>query len=159
MLARSVIQIIERMGFIYEDENRWVADFMCDSTGDIVTIVAYEDSDEYGFAKILFDNCDDCGNLRSTITLDQMMLEYERNIRPVPRKSDKKYKVELTMQVEMAVDMNAIFPETYRMYIEDGERYELDIAQLIAKADLTEYCNGAPFSVTDIDINSVEEVI
>ena len=46
MLARSVIQIIERMGFIHEDENRWVADFMCDSTGDIITIVAYEDSDE-----------------------------------------------------------------------------------------------------------------
>lgn len=158
MLARSAVQIIEKMGFVYEDENRWVADFLCDSTGDVVTVVAREDEDEDGISRLLFDCVADSGETISTSTLDQMMLYCERDLKPAPIKSDKKYIVTMNATIKMPVDMNAVFPETYRMYIEDGYTEETEIANSVAKADVTEYCNGAPFNIFDIDFEKIEEI-
>lgn len=159
MLARSVIEIIEKMGFVYEDENRWVADFMFDLTGNVLTIIAYEGQDECGLSRVLFNACDDKGDLLSTSTLDQIMFEYERgNIIRVPIKSHKRYKVGVSMYVVMPVDMDAVFPETYRMYIEEGCRTEEEIAKRVAKADIVEYCNGAPFTQFYTSVESIEEI-
>lgn len=159
MLARSVVQIIENMGFVHEDENRWVADFLFDPTGNVLTIVAYQGENKEGIPMLLFDACSESGNVLSTSTLDQIMLEIERcNLVKVPEKSNKKYIVTMNATIKMPVDMDAIMPETYRMYIEDGCTEETEIVNSVAKYDVTEYCNGAPFSIYDIDFESIEEV-
>lgn len=158
MLARSVIGIIENMGFVRED-SVMTANFLCDATGNILTITAYVGADECGLQRILFNAYDDHDNLLSTSTLDQIMLEYERgHITLVPTKSNKKYRVTMSAKIDIVVDMDAVFPETYRMYIEDGYTEETEIVNSVAKCDVTEYCNGAPFTVTDIDFESIEEI-
>lgn len=159
MLARSVIEIIKKMGFVFVTEDRWTAEFMDSNSRDIFTFIAHESDDLDGFPRLVFTAMDKFGNIFSTNTLDQIMLAFERGeLNPVPAKSNKKYRVSMLVEIETVIDMDTISPETYRMYIEDGCTEETEVANSIAKSHVTEYCSLAPFNITDIDFKRIEEV-
>lgn len=129
LVSRKVEKLLEEMGFVYEDENRWCASFLFDHTGNIINIVGFVHDDKQGIPVFCFRSFDKNDNLLAEFTFDQLMLSYERDMKPVPVKSNKKYKDTYIFQVEIPVDMNDISNSQFENYIRQGYETEEEIAQ------------------------------
>ena len=154
MLKRCIIDIIEPMGFVNEGDKidqRWVAQFLCDCTGNILTVVANETNDEQGVPRIMFNVCDEGGNLVNTITLDQLVMSFMEDLLQVPTKSHKVYIPVYNINLQVPVDMGEVPLHTFNDYVRDGYLEEVDIAEKCALEKLSEF-----FSCTDFNILNYE---
>lgn len=139
MIAKCIKDIIEPIGFVNEGDNeeeRWVANFLCDLTGNILTFALVESADDFGVRKIMFNICDDDGNLVNTATFDQMLMSVERDMQKVPKKSNKIYECVYNLRVQVPVDMTDVLHRKYNDIIRDGYITEPEIAEQVARAEL-----------------------
>ena len=148
------------MGFVYEDENRWAAAFIDDASGEIVYIVGHIEEDENGLRTLLFDVCDARRDyeLVSVISFEQMLFSYERDLKAVPIKTNKKYKATFSATIEVPVEMHAISPIVFEGYIYDGYETEEEIAQHYAYDKLMDHLSEFDGQVVDFQPEAISEI-
>lgn len=149
MIKKCIREIIEPMGFVNEGDKideRWVAQFVCDYTGNILTIVAVEDKDENGVPTIWFNVCDEDGTKVNTMTLDQLLMGFEDGLQMVPPKSHKVYICVYNLRVQVPVDMDEVSQETFNNILRDGYITESEIAEQCARQRLRR-------AFSDVDLN------
>lgn len=159
MLRKCIRDIIEPIGFVNEGditEERWVAQFRCDCTGNILTFVAQEVGDETGVSRILFNVSDETGQRVNTVTLDQLLMSFEQEMEMVPRKSHKVYIGVCNLHVQVPVDMNDVSYQTYNDIIRDGYTSEVEIADQCVRQKLREaFCN-TDMNLLHFDIQQIK---
>lgn len=158
LVSRKVEKLLEEMGFVYEEENRWCASFIFDATGNILSIVGFVADDKYGIPVFCFRSYDENDNLLSEFTFDQLMLAYEREMKPVPVKTDKKYKATFSATIEVPVDMHDISHSVFKGYIYEGYETEEEIAQRYANDKLMDHLLEFNCLVVDFQPEAIEEI-
>lgn len=159
MLKNCIKEIIEPMGFVNEGDNiddRWVAQFLCDLTGNILTIVAEEINDEQGVPRVMFNVCDEEGNLVNTMTLDQLLVSYEQDLQLVPPKSRKSYIAVYKLRVQVPVDMESVTHKTFNNYVRDGYTTETEIAEQCARAKLRHCFSDVDLHLLGFECEQIE---
>ena len=159
MLKNCIKQVIIPMGFVNEGGNiddRWVAHFLCDLTGNILTIVAEEGEDQQGVPRVMFNIYDEEDNLINTLTLDQLLVSFEEDLVMIPQKSNQSYICVYNLRVQVPVDMGQVNKHIFNAYIRDGYVTEPEIAEQCARAILREHFSQSYLNILEMDCEQVE---
>lgn len=160
MVRNCIKNIIEPLGFINEGDGkqeRWVAIFSSVSTRDLITVVLKESCDEWGNSMILFNVCDESGELISTETLDQLLMRIERDLMPIPEKSNKKYASTFNVTVQVPMDMNEMSQEEYLEFMKITTE-EIDIGCHFGIQKLREVFEESSIHVLSYEWESTIEI-
>lgn len=155
MIRGKIKEILESMGFnIIENGKFCRAKFIDDASGDIIKILGKMDSDANGVPQIKFFPLDKDNNVVDHAhTLDQIIMDYETHLLPLPKPSNNNYECVYTLRVQVPVQMCSVMPETYQMYIDEGCKTEAEIAERVATYDLKEFLHldSSPFNLLEIE--------
>lgn len=160
-MKANVTKIIEDMGF-KKSIDEYVADFYEPNSGNFLTFVVKEESDEDGIPRIMFYAHNERLEFLGKYSLDQMMDEAETNLIFVPRKSAKKYLATISLRFNVPVEMTEVDAETYLEWIKTNIQLsigtsEIGVASKVAREDLREYLNDCPFSFYDFEVEKIRE--
>lgn len=159
MLRNCIKEIIEPMGFVNEGDSqneRWVGYFIASRGGEVYTIVVKEILDDSRRVRIMFDVSDEEGDVVDTMTLDQMMVEFENDLEPAPINSTKRFVVTCTVEVEVDVDLRDLSEDDFRYFIKHGCVDEEEIAEKVAENKLNDV-RYSDFDVVDVTVNALSE--
>ena len=158
MIKRASTRIIEPLGFVREDEDRWVATFKGDYTGTVYTVVTDNVSDDSGVPMVVFRFCDELGNLVNTMTLDQLLVGIDDCLKLIEPKSNKSYEVIYNVTIQVPVYMDEVSDEAYRDMIIDGCDNETEVAEACARRILDDKFEHFPLNVLGYDCREVSEL-
>ena len=159
MLKQCIKNIIEPMGFVNEGDNieeRWVAQFLCDLTGNILTVVAEESEDEQGVPRVMFNICDKEGNLANTVTLDQLLVSFEQDLQIIRPKSHKVYIGVYNLRVQVPIDMGEVTHQTFNNFIRDGYTTEKEIAEQCMRQKLRHSFSDVFLNLLGFELEQIE---
>ena len=159
MLRKCIRDIIEPMGFVNEGditEERWVAQFICNCTGNILTFVAEERADEMGVPRVLFNISDEDGNLVNTQTLDQLLISFEQEMEMVPKKSRRCYIGVYNLRVQIPVDMEEVTQEIFNNFLRDGYITETEIAEQCARQVIRKSFSNIDLHLLNFECEQIE---
>lgn len=158
LISKKVEKLMEEMGFVYEDENRWCASFIFGATGNIINIVGFVHDDKYGIPVMCFRSYDENDNLLAEFTFDQLLMSYENDMQSVPVKSNNKYLASYNLTVSVPVDMSKMSSSKFTELLLEGHETEEEIAQSYAREKLMDYLTDTDMYVIEFQSDDIEEV-
>lgn len=157
MITPKLRNILTDIGFELKC-NEYVGSFLYSPTGNMITIIAKETEDDRNVSQLIFDAFDLCGNLLSSQTLDQILVEADRNLIPIKVPS-KKFVTTYNLLIQVPTDLTKMDKKTYANYIEEHECEDaLGVAELAAREELGNFLRYCPFNVIEFDPMGTEEV-
>ena len=157
MIKKAITRIIEPLGFVREDEDRWVATFRGNYTGTLYTVVTDNVSDDSGVPMVVFRFCDDLGNLVNTMTLDQLLVGIDDCLQLVEPKSHKTYEAVYNVTIQVPVNMDEVSDEVFKKLLVDDCSDEMDVAEKTGRQKLYEYLINCPFNVINCECDNIKE--
>lgn len=158
MIRPCLKKIIENFGFEYVG-GEYIAHFYFDATGNILTCIVKEDSDEYGLPIIQFHFFNSDGDFLSKCTLDQMFVSLsDRHMKLVPKKSTSVYVATINVSVTVPVDMKDITTSEYHSILEDYVDDEQGVAIIKARERVGNLLHAASLEYNDLECTDIKEV-
>lgn len=152
MIKGKTREIIESMGFkITEDGKAARAKFIDDASGDLIKMLGKLDSDGNGVPQLQFFTLDENNTIVDTYTLDQVIMNYENHLLPLPKPSTNQYECVFNLRIQVPVQMWEMSPELYMSYIKDGYTEDAKIAQQAAKNSLRGIFSNISCNILEIE--------
>lgn len=157
MISPKVRNIIEEIGFKLV-ANEYVADFINDNDGNLVTVIVKEDDDNEGCSQVQFHAFNKDGQFLYRATLDQMITATEYGLKLL-QKSSKRYITTYRLEIQIPIDIGKMSKKEFIDYIEEkGCDDEAGVAELAAREELGKFLRSCPFNVIEFEPNGTEEV-
>ena len=152
MIRGKIKEIITSMGFtLTENDSICRASFVDDASGSIIKLLGKMESDGSAVPQIKFYTLDESNNVTGTYTLDQVIMNYETHLLPLPKPSTNKYECVFNLRIQVPVEMWKMSPELYMKYIKEGYTENAKIAQQVASNAIREHFSKISCKILGIE--------